>query len=378
MATYKVLQDIEAEDTLVGPLTLRQCIYAAIAVMAGYLSFICITKGAPFLVVFLLPFVAFGLFFAFPWSKQQSTEIWALAKVRFYLKPRKRIWNQSGVRELVTITVPKTINKNYTKNLTPDQVKSRLKALADTIDSRGWAVKNVDMGYYTRTAAVQGGGGSDRLVDTSNMPRDVPNYDTSMTADIFDVQNNPVAQKLDMMMSQSAGAHHQQLMQQMSQPQPALPPAGGLQAAPPQPDSYWHMRTIAPAGQQPATGPVQAMPVPPAPAMPANAPIVLPGQYATAQTQPGYDISLPAPLPTATVTPLTPADYTNIRVPGVQAAPPAPVPPPPAAAQASVTAPPNPAILELANNNDLNVATIAREAQARSAGSGDEVVISLH
>lgn len=36
--------------------------------------------------------------------------------------------------------------------------------------------------------------------------------------------------------------------------------------------------------------------------------------------------------------------------------------------QAPVTPQPNPAILELANNNDLNVATIAREAKARSPG----------
>jgi len=40
MATYKVIQDIEAEDKLVGPLTLRQFIYAAIAAICGYLSFL--------------------------------------------------------------------------------------------------------------------------------------------------------------------------------------------------------------------------------------------------------------------------------------------------------------------------------------------------
>ena len=31
MATYKVIQDIEAEDKLIGPLTLRQFIYAGYA-----------------------------------------------------------------------------------------------------------------------------------------------------------------------------------------------------------------------------------------------------------------------------------------------------------------------------------------------------------
>jgi hypothetical protein len=41
------------------------------------------------------------------------------------------------------------------------------------------------------------------------------------------------------------------------------------------------------------------------------------------------------------------------------------------------TSPPKPVILELANNNDLNVATIARQAE-RLSESNDEVVISLH
>ena len=46
MATYKVLQDIEAEDKLLGPLTLRQFVYGAIAVICLYLSYFLTTKGA--------------------------------------------------------------------------------------------------------------------------------------------------------------------------------------------------------------------------------------------------------------------------------------------------------------------------------------------
>lgn len=50
MATYKVIQDIEAEDKLVGPLTLRQFVYAGIAAVSGYLGFLMATKGAPFML----------------------------------------------------------------------------------------------------------------------------------------------------------------------------------------------------------------------------------------------------------------------------------------------------------------------------------------
>ena len=59
MATYKVIQDVEAEDKLVGPLTLWQFIYALIAIFCMWLGFLAITKGLAFLLAILLPFILF-------------------------------------------------------------------------------------------------------------------------------------------------------------------------------------------------------------------------------------------------------------------------------------------------------------------------------
>src|SRR6202167_364448 len=98
MATYKVIQDIEAEDKLVGPLTLRQFIYAGIAALSGYLGFLTASKGAPFMLGVFAPITFVCGFFAFPWGKDQPTEVWALAKIRFFLKPRRRIWDQTGAQ----------------------------------------------------------------------------------------------------------------------------------------------------------------------------------------------------------------------------------------------------------------------------------------
>ena len=47
MATYKVLQDIEAEDKLIGPLTLKQFVFAIMTFGLGYLQFAMINSGAP-------------------------------------------------------------------------------------------------------------------------------------------------------------------------------------------------------------------------------------------------------------------------------------------------------------------------------------------
>jgi hypothetical protein len=375
MASYKVLQDIEAEDTLVGPLTLRQCIYAAIAILAAYLSFIVISKGAPFLALFMLPFIAFGAFFAFPWSKQQPTEVWALAKVRFYFKPRRRIWNQSGAKQLVTITVPKTVKRSYTSNLTPSEVKSRLKALADTIDSRGWAIKNVGLGYYGNQALAGNGSDSDRLVNAANLPREVPTLDPEASTDIFDMQHSPVAQKFDMLMTQAADVHRQQIMQQMVQPQPAVSLGGPAGAAGQGTvaDNYWHMRTIAPLPHNGQTGGGPA---------PSGQPQAATTNVSSAASTVTYDVTLPAPINYAdngsVGTNGRPAvDYSGLRTSVAQPLAAAGIQPA-GTSYSPMTEHPNPAILELANNNDLNVATIAREAQARSAEPPDEVVVSLH
>jgi len=348
MASYKVLQDIEAEDKLVGPLTLRQCIYAAVAILGCYLSYLVISKGAPYLAVVFVPFVAGGAFFAFPWSKQQTTEVWALAKIRFALKPRKRIWNQSGVKQQVTITAPRRQPTRNTRSLSPTEVQSRLRALADTIDSRGWAVKNIELGYYTQP----GIGDSDRLIDPSSMSQEVPELDSDAAADIFDTDNNAVAHKFDNMMTQSADAHHQQLVKQMSQPPaPQQGRATDNQAAV---SKYWHMKTIQPPRHD-AGGQAQAAP---APAVDYGA-IRTPGAVIADNSAAADDVATPQQDQSAPMIPAPVDPRTLVQSP-------------------SVTDQPDPAILELANNNDLNVATLAREAQARKAESDDEVVINLH
>src|SRR5690242_7436024 len=109
MANYKVIQDIEAEDKLLGPLTLRQFIYALVSVFFLYICFIVIKSKVYLLLFAFFPPALFTGFFAFPFMKDQPTEVWALAKIRFMFKPRKRVWDQMGVKELVTITVPKKV-----------------------------------------------------------------------------------------------------------------------------------------------------------------------------------------------------------------------------------------------------------------------------
>ena len=385
MATYKLMQDIEADDHILGPLTLRQFIFALIAIFMGYLCFLLATHHAAFLLVITGPPALFFGFFALPFGRDQPTEIWALGKLRFWFKPRIRLWNQSGVKELVTITVPKKVERVLTDGLSQREVKSRLTALASTIDSRGWAVKHVDPGTYAIHPSATSG--SDRLLDITHLPQEVPTYEVHAADDILDSDNNPLARQFDDMITSSAVNKRQELIDQMNSPsvatpampnlspiavpEPIAPPANlwfmddeqtamlpAPMAAPETEEdraaeaaiaarlkaqstskdlSYSHLRTIQPLGSQPAT---------PDPAI----------SDAAASDQTADDV----------------ADR-SIDDSAQDASQVAKEP------DSAMTAPPDPAILSLAQNNDLNVATLAREAHKNEEKrEQDEVVISLH
>jgi hypothetical protein len=171
MAVYKVIQDVEAEDKLIGPFSLKSFIYLGIALVLAYIDLRLVMSGIPIVVklplfiVLFLPAILFGTL-ASPLGRDQPTEFWLLAHIRYLLKPRTRIWSQTGLSHLVTITAPKKLDTNLLKTFTQDEAQSRLKALANTLDSRGWAVKNVNINLnvnpdYLSTLNYQ----SDRLAN---------------------------------------------------------------------------------------------------------------------------------------------------------------------------------------------------------------------
>src|SRR5581483_5658515 len=167
-----------------------------------------------------LPPALIGVFLAWPWSRDQPTEIWLLAKIRFFLKPRRRIWDQDGIQELVTITAPKKVEQHLTNDLSQSEVRSRLRALASTIDSRGWAIKNVNVNLTTGPGYTMPDPTSDRLIDIAALPQEVPNVEVMAADDMLDPQNNPTAQHLDQMIGASSRQHHDQLLKQMQNSQP--------------------------------------------------------------------------------------------------------------------------------------------------------------
>lgn len=140
---YKVPQDVEAEDKLLGPFSFRQFIFLIIAV---------VSLGAAYILArILLPLglipVPIALFFgalALPLRKDQPMEVYLAAVISFMLKPKKRLWQPDGIEYLVEVTAPKTEETTRRNSYNQEEVQRRLSYLANLVDSRGWSIRGVN------------------------------------------------------------------------------------------------------------------------------------------------------------------------------------------------------------------------------------------
>jgi hypothetical protein len=241
---------------------------------------------------------------------------------------------------------------------------------------------------------------SDRLVATQNIVPDIPDVDIRADEDILDEHNNPTAQHFEQMIEQKQKEHRANLIEKT---QRAIKGENTDTQAPPK--DYWFLnetdqpekpqngyatfgsRIVVPGTDETGTAPtpsaeeleverrLKEQPVAPEPevAYPSYIKVIEPpGQQGLVEDIARANLTNPATPPSAVQSTAVP-DPTPPPIP-----PPilAPTPPPP-----PVTQPVNPVILNLASNNDRNVASIAREADnnvKQLEDSNDEVIISLH
>lgn len=354
MATYKVPQDVEADDKLIGPFSFRQFIYLIIVAMAGALAW---ALGNLFigLAIIPLPVIIFFGALALPLRKDQPMEIYMAAMVSFYLKPRQRLWDPEGVESLIEISAPKTVEVQRTKDLSQTEAAQRLSYLANIVDSQGWAIRGV-----------------------AGSPGTAVNNDVYLEAqgaeDVLDT-NTSIAHTFDQMMLQSTERMHQEAKQRMMQA--TVPQAPVIQA----PATVVPQVQSAPAVQQPQLTQPQA-PQPSQVAQPATDPLLaqMSQQLGVSQTgvapagSPHFD-----PYPTFHQTIIQPLNdeahraESDITPPVEQAVQKEKKP---STSDVALTT----GIMNLANNPDLSIETIAHEAERlhkKAEAASDEVVISL-
>lgn len=255
MSQYKVPQDVEAEDKLIGWLSFRQLIYAGIAAAAGVLTFFAFQVFLPLVIVTLPIALLFGLL-TLPLRKDQPLETYLLAVVRFYLKPKFRRWDPDGVQTYVEITTPKQEEHMLAKGYGAETAQERLDYLARIMDSRGWAYKQLDASPYG-----------------ANLSPDAA-AEANTAVDVLD-EHASVSQSFKGLLSRKDEERRKTLMERMqkAQEEPGIsggPPPTISQVHSAADDNYvahptfnpypqaMHQKVILPAGQQPKTTPKPA------------------------------------------------------------------------------------------------------------------------
>ena len=103
---FKVPQNIDMEDKIVGPLTLVQFMELMVTCLVFYATFrsgslvLTLAVGAPVLLV--------GLMLAFVKIQDQPFSHFALALLQYTLRPRYRVWKKDTALERMTIPAPVT------------------------------------------------------------------------------------------------------------------------------------------------------------------------------------------------------------------------------------------------------------------------------
>ncbi len=140
MAQYKVPQDVEADDKLLGPFTFRQFIYLMVTGGCIGLAF-GLFQIFPLLAIIPIPFALFFGALALPIKRDQPMETYLAAIISYHLKPHKRLWHPGQRESTIEITAPKIVERPRTRNLSEEEAGNRLSFLANVIDSEGYAVR---------------------------------------------------------------------------------------------------------------------------------------------------------------------------------------------------------------------------------------------
>ena len=351
MSVYKVPQDVEAEDKLLGPFSFRQFIFLIIAV---------VSLGAAYILArILLPLglipVPIALFFgalALPLRKDQPMEVYLAAVISFMLKPKKRLWQPDGIEYLVEVTAPKTEETTRRNSYDQEEVQRRLSYLANLVDSRGWAIRGIN---------------------NPNSPMQADLYNEAQAAfDPLD-ETGVTAQNITNLINQSDARRRQAMIQTMSAAQQiATDDFQGVSSTDDQSSQSPGSNSSASNTQPDQTSILDD-----------NAPV---DQVLTADYQPNQQSDIEqsiassmkaGPYPTMRQSTLIPLDEIPVQPTAEASAPTAP----PQTSLDSVS----PAIIDLAKNHrDFSIQTIQRVAneieqrEKKAKKMEDEVVISLH
>lgn len=167
MGQYKVPQDVEAEDKILGPLSMRQFIYVVIGLAWAGIMYLIFSKAVVVMILLILPVTGFFLVMGFGRRQEQSFENYFIAAVKFLLEPRVRKWQKDLSQDQLVRKVEKLPEIIPAKNIS----RGSLKQLALVMDTHG---AQKDPAIQLQDEANQAASYGQRVIDPSQVVSQQP------------------------------------------------------------------------------------------------------------------------------------------------------------------------------------------------------------
>lgn len=319
MAQYKVPQDVEADDKLLGPFSFRQFVYLLVA--AGCIAVaVALFQLFPLLAIIPAFPALFFIILALPLKKDQPMETYLAAIVSYYLKPHNRIWTPGQRESTITITAPKIVDETRARDITGEEATHRLSFLADIVDTEGQAIKGMNGGSQIREEVVA---------------------EANTVADMFETSH---FNDLESTLVQDESARHEEVVQEMRE---AIKRSEYLDMAGAKVQKHGDSEEEKKEEVKEEARSEES---------------VSESRASLAETAISFNADGPDFGSESVVTP----DSSSVDKPVEKTA------------EKTETESPKPSIIELANNTDFSVATIAKEANRIKERDEGEVFISLH
>ena len=135
MGQYKVPQNVETEDKLVGPFSLRQLIYLAIAIGWAFIIYRIFKSQWVIMVFLILPVSGFFGVLGVAQREEQSFESYLSAVIRYNLVPRRRMWNKELSPDINTGAIQDPSLNEKEEELNDVPTKGELQQLAHVLDT---------------------------------------------------------------------------------------------------------------------------------------------------------------------------------------------------------------------------------------------------
>jgi hypothetical protein len=153
MLQYKIPQNVQVEDTIIGPITMRQLIILGVGGGAAYMIYIYLEKtylfetwGPPVILISLLTVCV-----AFVKVRGITFVRWVLLMIESLMLPRQRVWDKrQSVRFLWQYTLSGGSNTLAEKNEKNAGKKNSLQKKEEQVDKLEEISKNLDISNIFR------------------------------------------------------------------------------------------------------------------------------------------------------------------------------------------------------------------------------------